>query len=225
MTLLLALIQALSLITAPTTGSTVQGTVTIAGTAASPTFDHYEIAFAYDPNATDTWFEIAPPNTAAVASGQLATWDTTSITDGTYMLRLRVFSTDSKTPTDVIVRNIQVRNNAPTPAVTNASASPEVTLSPTLPSLGGLTPTAETTAAVTVTPTGAPTLPPTTTAVPALNLPAFLDLSSYASAFCNGVYLMAAIFLVLGLYVVVRDKIRGPIRKWLRRVVSDIRKP
>lgn len=227
MNLFLALIQALVLITAPATGDSLVGTVTISGTATSPQFDHYELAFAYDPNTTDTWFEVAPPSTTPVTSGELATWDTTGITDGTYMLRLRVYNSGSTTPTEVIVRNLVISNNAPTPnpqATSLAtSAFPQATVPPTLQLTSGA-PTPASTAVL--SPTAAGTLPVEATPdSPLSTLATFLNLPSYASAFCNGVYLTLAIFVILGAYVVVRDRIRRPIRKWLRRVVSDIRKP
>jgi len=237
MNFLLAFLQALVLITTPISGDTVVGTLTITGTAASPQFDHYETAFAYDPNTTDTWFEIAPPSTTPVTSGPLASWDTSNITDGVYMIRLRVYSTDSKAPVEVIVRNIKVSNSSPTavPGAPTTAPGEATSVSP------DLTPAADATTAIDLTPAGATpqatvpgqeptaalTATPEATSTPTglAALPAFLNLSSYASAFCNGVYLTAAVFLVLGVYVVVRDRIRRPIRKWLRRVVSDIRKP
>jgi hypothetical protein len=225
MNLFLALIQALVVITAPATGDTLVGTVTISGTAASPNFDHYELAFAYDPNTTDTWFEVVPPSNTPVTNGQLGTWDTTGITDGTYMLRLRVYNTGSTAPTDVIVRNLVIGNNAPTPAAppTGAPTSsfPIATLAPT--AAGPVSTPQSTTAALEPTAATVPVEP--TTESPFSSLSTFLNLPSYFSAFCNGVYLTLGVFVVLGAYVVVRDRIRRPIRKWLRRVVSDIRKP
>jgi hypothetical protein len=234
MNYLIILVQALVLITAPVTGDSLVGQVSITGTAASPQFDHYELAFAYDPNPTDTWFEVTPPSTSPVTNGPLGVWDTTNITDGVYMLRLRVYNSDSKAPVEVIVRNLKVSNNAPVAPTTEPGAPTALPGAPTAtpgaltqPTLAltlenGLTPGATPSAGATAALTPSPQ--PTSNS-PFASLPAFLDLSSYASAFCNGVYLTAAIFLVLAVYVIVRDRIRRPIRKWLRRVVSDIRKP
>jgi hypothetical protein len=221
MSLFLILLQALALLTSPVEGATVNGQVNLVGSANDPQFARYELAFAYDPNPTDTWFEIAPPVTLPVTTGQLGVWDTTTITDGTYMLRLRVFSTQSNTPTEVIVRGIQVQNDVATPAPTAESGtlSPQITEAPiaTLP----FTPEPPT-----LVPAATDPPQPTLTAEPtAAPLPAFLNLSSYADAFCNGVYLTGAAFVIIAVYVIVRDRIRGPIRKWLRRVISDIRKP
>lgn len=224
MSLLLILLQALALLSSPVEGAIVNGQVNLIGTANDPQFSRYELAFAYDPNPTDTWFEIAPPANIPVTTGTLGIWDTTTITDGTYMVRLRVFGSGSNTPTEVIVQNIQVRNDSPTlaPLSTNAvtaapiaSNSPVATLALT-PEPATPPPTAVGTAAPQPNASAEPT--------PSL-LPAFPDLSSYAVAFCNGVYLTGAVFLIIAVYVIVRDRIRGPIRKWIRRVISDIRKP
>jgi hypothetical protein len=222
MGLFLLLLQALALITAPVEGSTVVGTVNITGTAASPGFDHYELAFAYDPNPTDNWFEIVPPSNIPVTDGLLGAWDTTAITDGVYMLRLRVYNTGSKTPVDVIVRGITVQNDSPTPTIPASAGTQPPGGTPTSAAPGQ--PTAPPpTAAVTAAPTAA-RVAPTATAAPA-SLPAFLNLAAYSNAFCNGAYLAGAVFLALGIYTILRDRIRRPIRKWLRRIVSDSRKP
>jgi len=213
---LLLIIQiATALITAPAQGEVIARTVNILGTASHPQFERYEIAFAYDPNPTDTWFELQPPSTNSVTTGILAIWDTTRITDGTYMLRLRVYATDSNTPLETIVRNIKVRNTPPTETLT-----PAATLSPSATAtLALLGPTATHLPLPTETPSG---LLPTPTQLPEA---AALDFSPYTSAFCNGVYLAGGVFLLLGLYALLRDRIRRPIRRWLRRIISDSRKP
>lgn len=209
MSFLLILLQAVALITFPTTSQTVLGQVTITGVASHPQFSRYEIAFAYDPNPTDTWFELQPPATAPVTDGPLAAWDTTRISDGAYMIRLRVYSTDAATPTETTIRGIKVQNT--------------------------ILPTAAPTATAEAT-TPAPTTPPTSTPVAAVEtaipviaapeaiLPAF-DVSPYTSAFCNGVGLTLFIFLLMGLYAALRDRIRRPLWRWIRRVLSDSKKP
>ena len=219
MRLFLILLQvAVALITSPTQAQVVTGSVNITGTAAHPQFARYEVAFAYDPNPTDTWFEVQPPSTHQVTDGILAVWNTTSITDGNYMIRLRVFSSSSSTPSETIVRNVKVRNNAPTETLaTSVTTEPTVVPSPTTVLLG---PTATLLPPPTATGSSVSVLPEVPAAVPA-----FLDLSSYSSAFCNGVYFTGGAFLLLGSYVALRDRIRRPIRRWIRRLVSDSRKP
>ncbi|MBM4425072.1 MAG: hypothetical protein FJ030_17120 [Chloroflexi bacterium] len=218
MNLILILLQTvIAVITGPSSGEVVAGTVSISGSAAGPQFARYEIAFAYDLNPTDTWFEIQPPSTSQVSDSLLAAWDTNGIIDGNYMIRLRVYSTDSATPVETIVRNIKVRNNAPTetppPSVT---AEPTLAPSPTTVVLG---PTA-----TLLPPPTATSLAPSFPDIPA-SLPPFLDLSTYTSAFCNGVYFTACAFTLLGIYAALRDRIRRPIRRWIRRIISDSKKP
>lgn len=213
MTLFLILLQAaLAVITAPASGDSAAGALTITGTASGPQFERYEIAFAYDPNPTDTWFELQPPSPTPVVDGTLAVWDTRAISDGNYMIRLRVYSAGSNSPVETIIRNIQVRNTAPGEAPT-VEASLTAAPTPTLALL-------ETTA----TPLPEPTPTVAATSSPAPPAP-FLNLSTYSSAFCNGVYLSFLAFILLGIYVALHDKIRRLVRRWLRRIMSDIRKP
>ena len=207
--LLIFLQAALALITSPAEGQTIAGIVNITGTATGPSFARYEVAFAYEPNPTDTWFEMQPPSAAQIANGTLAAWDTRSIADGIYMIRLRVFSTDSQTPAEAIVHRVIVQNAAPTPTLPNVPTLAS-TSAPQLPSLAA--------------PAGSNTSIPTVPSVPSSPAPS-LDLSRFTSAFCSGIYLTFGIFLILGIYAALRDKIRRPIRRWLRRVLSDIRKP
>src|SRR4030042_389985 len=80
-------------ITAPQAGQALQGMVTVTGASALEEFALAEIAFAYADDATGTWFLIASSD-QPVIDGFLATWDTTTITDGTYALRMRVLLAD-----------------------------------------------------------------------------------------------------------------------------------
>ncbi len=203
---------ALALITSPAEGQSIAGMVYITGTAAGPSFARYEIAFAYEPNPTDTWFEMQPPSAAQVAAGTLAVWDTRSIADGIYMIRLRVYSTDSQTPAEAIVHRVIVQNAAPTPALPNVPTQAP-TSAPQLPSL----------AAPVESNTSIPAVP-SVPSVPSSPAPS-LDLAPFSSAFCSGIYITFGAFLILGTYAALRDRIKRPIRRWLRRVLSDIRKP
>ena len=76
-------------ITSPVPDELLRGQVTITGRLDVPGFVSAQLDFAYASNPTDTWFNIqsfSQPLTDAT----LAVWDTTSITDGDYVLRLRV---------------------------------------------------------------------------------------------------------------------------------------
>ncbi len=103
-----------AVIVEPAQGAVLIGLVTVSGTAAHPDFVAYDLAFAYDPDPTETWFPLGPPVNTPVVSGPLAVWDTASISDGTYRLRLRVWLSDGMS-LETVVGRLQVRNETPTP--------------------------------------------------------------------------------------------------------------
>ena len=78
-------------ITSPGAGAVVQGLTSIEGSADHPAFQRYDLAFAYDPNPTDTWFPIGEPVSTRARQAVLGLWDTSEITPGQYQVRLRVF--------------------------------------------------------------------------------------------------------------------------------------
>lgn len=121
-------------IISPAPGAALQGNVSIIGTTDISNFSFYEVSFAYDEGEEPGWFEL---NSAKkmIRDGELAAWDTTTIADGAYMLRLRVHLENGDTK-DVVVRGLRVRNysaietNAPQPAaVLESTIAPDETLS------------------------------------------------------------------------------------------------
>lgn len=78
-------------ITSPTDGETLDGLVSIEGSADHPAFLRYELAFSYDPNPTDTWFPVGEPVDTRARQATLGLWDTSELAPGVYLLRLRVF--------------------------------------------------------------------------------------------------------------------------------------
>lgn len=80
-------------ITSPTKDQALQGQVTITGSTGAANFAAAELAFAYSSDSTNSWFTIEALS-EPVMDGTLATWDTTKVTDGVYIMRLRVFSGD-----------------------------------------------------------------------------------------------------------------------------------
>jgi hypothetical protein len=109
-------------ITSPTAEEQLRGQVAITGRLDVPVFTTARLEFAYAANPTDTWFLIQtfsqPP-----ADSTLATWDTTSITDGSYLLRLRATFEDG-TLQEVIVP-VQIGNDALPTATPEPSPTPE----------------------------------------------------------------------------------------------------
>lgn len=95
-------------IISPAPGAAVQGTVSIIGTTDINNFSFYEVAFAYDEGEEPGWFELISAK-KMIRDGELAAWDTTTIADGAYMLRLRVHL-ENGDKNDVVVRGLRVRN-------------------------------------------------------------------------------------------------------------------
>ena len=88
-------------ITAPAFGSPIQGTVEIIGSTIIEGFISWEITFGYASDTTGTWFLIAEGN-ESISSGELTQWDTTTITDGDYNLRLTVFLEGDQVTGDIL---------------------------------------------------------------------------------------------------------------------------
>ena len=125
-------------IASPKPGDTLRGQVDIVGNMNVPNFASAELAFSYASNPADTlqsssgqgWFTIQTfPQ--PVTDPTLAVWDTTTLTDGDYVLHLRVFLQDGSTQ-DVVVSDLKIRNDVPLATVTpTATESPDsVTLNP-----------------------------------------------------------------------------------------------
>ena len=178
-------------ISAPAGGSAVQGQVSIQGTSAEAGFVSAEVAFAYSQLAAQTWFPIANSATP-VTAGLLATWDTTTLTDGTYDLRLAVTLADGSQAV-AVVKGIRVRNYTPV-------ETPTPTLTPTKAPLV-TTPTP--------TPTLAPTVPlPEPTPLPAN--PAAVSRAEVNDSLLRGVGAALALFATGGLYLYLRSRFNRP---------------
>ena len=135
-------------ITFPVSGDVISGEVTIVGTTDILGFSSSQLDFSYASNPTDTWFALQS-SVQPVADSPLAVWDTTLITDGDYVLRLRVFIEDGSfqdvmvqvkvqndtpilTPTPVITPTpTRVDEGAPTPFLVASSPTPTLTPRPT----------------------------------------------------------------------------------------------
>jgi hypothetical protein len=114
----------------PQTGDALQGIVPISGSDQLVGRLYSEVAFAYAGDTTGTWFLIATVN-EPVLDGTLTNWDTTTITDGNYILRLRVYLSNG-TFRDVTTPNLRVRNYTPIETPTPAPTAVRPTLKPTI---------------------------------------------------------------------------------------------
>jgi hypothetical protein len=171
-------------LTSPQTGAAVQGSLNITGSIPPVDFQYAEISFRYSGSPADTWFliqQIRQP----VKDALLAVWDTTTIADGTYTLRLQVFLTGGRI-LEVLQYGLRVRNytaietNTPTvaPAVTHTKAALPV----------------ETATPVPLTPTPRPT-PTAFSANPAQIQP-----SQLTGSLAVGIGAAVVVFLIIGLY-------------------------
>jgi hypothetical protein len=116
-------------ITAPASGDVLQGLVNITGTSAVDGFFTSELSFAYASDPATTWFLIYTTD-QPVADGLLTAWDTNFITDGDYILRLRVTLQDGSI-LETLVTGLRVRNQTLTETPTLAPTStPEFDLPP-----------------------------------------------------------------------------------------------
>lgn len=171
-------------------GQAIQGSVSIIGTTAVESFQSAELTFSYAQNPTNTWFFIADSDTP-VTSGTLADWDTSTLTDGNYTLRLEVTLQDGNILT-AIVSGVRVRNYTaietatPTPPLPTATPKPGETRAPT----------------ATLTSTASP-VPSTPTPLPPN--PAQLSPLDIVSGLLKGLVIVLAIFAVIGFYILIRN--------------------
>lgn len=117
----------------PRAGDILQGQVRINGSTDLPGFRAYEVEFTYESAQIDSWFLIYQSD-QPVRNYQLAVWDTTTIRDGDYRLRVRVRFESGETA-QVVVSGLKVRNysqvSADQPARQPEEPSAEIALAPT----------------------------------------------------------------------------------------------
>jgi hypothetical protein len=174
-------------ITSPKSGQIVQGLVIVSGSAIVLGISSYELSFAYQDDPTGTWFTIQN-SSLPVFESDLGTWDTTTLTDGDYSLRLRAFLLDGSmqetTVTDLRVRNYTA---VPTPTFT-ATATAFAQIVPPTAQLLAPAPATVTQSHPTPTP-----YPPN---------PAGLEVASISWALGRGAIL--ALLLILGVGLLLR---------------------
>jgi len=179
-------------ITSPAAGDVLRGQVSITGSMAVSGFTSAQLDFAYASASqpADTWFRIQAFSQPVVDS-TLAVWDTTSITDGDYVLRLSVNLEDG-TFQEVTVP-IKLGNDAvdtPTPEPTSTPEPESVTILIPTPFLLAASPT----------PTDIPR--PTPTALP--SNPVSLEQGEIYSSLGRGALVILGLFALASLIIRVR---------------------
>lgn len=165
-------------INTPLAGQALQGQVQIRGSVDLEGFQSAEVSFSYASTGEANWFLIAQL-TQPVKDDLLATWDTTSIADGAYALRVVVYLNDG-TSVEQKVKGLRVRNYSPIETET-----PHPIDTTDLPS-----------PAATITVTARPATP---TALP--NNPVQVTRQQLRTSLVSGGMLALAAFAALGLYM------------------------
>jgi hypothetical protein len=175
-------------ITSPVADELLRGQVTVTGKVDVPNFVSARLEFAYASNPTDTWFVIQSYS-QPLTDSTLAVWDTTSITDGDYILRLRVNLADG-TFQEIAVP-IKIGNDVLPTSTPEPTATPEPdTVSIPTPFLLAASPT----------PTDLPR--PTPTTMP--TNPVSLAQNQIYSSIGRGALVILGLFALAGLIVRVR---------------------
>ncbi len=117
--------------TGPANGQQLTGAVQFTGIVSGPNFDHYQIELS--PATSPDAFQVIVQPIRSQANGNLATWDTTTVPNGAYRLRLSAFATDGGyryATIDIGVNNLIPTQPPPTlpPLVVPTSAPGSTTI-------------------------------------------------------------------------------------------------
>ncbi|HQE93261.1 MAG TPA: hypothetical protein PLH19_09220 [Anaerolineae bacterium] len=210
--------NAVWIITSPGEGSILSGVVTIQGTATHPNFVSYAVLYAPGDRVTGAtvWDEknpIAWNVTTMVVNGTLATWDTTRLPNGKYVLALAMWNSGSGTPDVYFINNLTIQNEPPTPTTepTPEPTPTEIGVAPTAEGAVPIAPTIEQPPTATPRPTA--TLGPNVTPgagagdggdKPQINI----SLDSVKETFLTGVKLAVMLYVLGGVYVAAKAAVR-----------------
>ncbi len=191
-------------IISPLSGENLRGQVEIVGNLNVPNFAFAELAFSYATptggasNSADSWFTIQTfPQ--PVVDPTIMIWDTALLTDGDYILHLRVFFQDGSSQ-DIAVSDLKIRNDTPlvidtTPAAVETESFESITINP-LPISS---------------PIGEGTIRPAVTAIPTFPSPtplpanpASVTSSSIYSNFARGALVVFVLFIIFSLLLRLR---------------------
>lgn len=172
-------------ITSPRAGDVLRGGISIIGSTDVPGFASARLEFKYASDSAGTWFFLQDLSQPARET-PLYLWDTASITDGDYILRLRVTLVDGSFQEATVP--IVINNDAPISTPTVApTPTPEVSVGIDIPTPFLL--------AASPTPTDVPR--PTPTPLPAN--PAVLTQADINASLGRGALVFAALFIFAGI--------------------------
>ena len=173
-------------VTSPLANDVLRGEVTIIGMTDIPNFFSAQLDFAYASDPTGTWFAIQTLS-QPVTDSTLTTWNTTSISDGDYILRLRVNLIDN-TFQEVTVP-VQIGNDVEpvTPTVVPTATLNAVEVQIPTPFLLAASPT--------------PTTPPRPTPTALPTNPVSLGQSSIFASLGRGALVILGLFALSGLII------------------------
>ncbi len=171
----------------PTDGQLVTGIVEIKGSVPEDSFSYADVSYSFEGENSSNWFLINRLD-QPVHDEALALWDTTTITDGTYRVRVAVYRRDGSSD-EIILEGIRVGNYT---HFDEPTATAEFMTAP----VESVTETVEPTAV----------LSPQPTALPAN--PASIEAEDIRSSLNSGLILAVIGMAVLGIYAFFRRAAR-----------------
>lgn len=172
-------------ITSPAPGEVLRGQVNIIGSTDVPNFISAQLDFSYASDSAGTWFPLQTLS-QTVFDSPLYTWDTTTITDGDYILRMRIFIADDSVQEVTVPITLQ-NDSSPTPTVVPTATPDEVTVLIPTPFLLAASPT--------------PTELPRSTPTPLPANPVSLQQNQIYSSLGRGALVILGVFAIAGLIV------------------------
>lgn len=192
-------------ITSPEMGAEVRGLVPIIGSASVAPFQFYKVEYGIGPSPNQ-WALIGSLHESPIINGQLEVWDTNTVPDGVYTLRLQAVKVDGNYE-EFFVRGVVVANTRPTSTPT---PEPTETLLPQEQQPQAATPTPRTPKPTATPRIIAPQGPISgATPTPTLSVPSQsvlpIDPEGWDQAFLLGAVSMGVVFVLLGLMFAIRS--------------------
>jgi len=175
----------------PIHGQTLKGIVNITGSITLEGWTSYELAFSDTGASTPSWFVFITGENPLPEDGLLTAWDTTTLTDGDYTLRLRVSGPNGDQ--DAYVYGLHINNYTPDTPL------------PTQTFTATVTPTSSPVATATMTFTPLPTSTPYVSPTPMPPNPAILYSNEIVFDLVRGALFTGMLFGVFGLFLSLRS--------------------